>query len=79
MAAIRTGDEQADDVEQVDEDAGALLLRIPDAARLLGVGRTTLYKLIDDGEIHVLHIGRAVRISMGELHDFVARQRGDRS
>src|ERR1700692_2971654 len=53
----------------------ALLLRIPDAAGLLGVGRTTLYKLIDDGELAVVHIGRAVRVPIVEVHAFVARQR----
>ena len=54
-----------------------LLLRLPDAARALGIGRTTLYKLIDDGDIHVVRIGRAVRVSPAELHAFVARCNGD--
>ena len=52
----------------------SLLLRIPDAASVLGIGRTTLYKLIDDGDIHVVHIGRAVRVSFAELEAFVARR-----
>ena len=54
-----------------------LLLRIPDAARALGIGRTTLYKLIDDGDLRVVRIGRAVRVSPAELHAFVARCNGD--
>jgi len=53
----------------------ALLLRIPDAAGLLGIARTTLYKLIDEGEVAVVHIGRAVRVPIVDLHAFVARQR----
>ena len=56
----------------------SLLLRIPDAASVLGIGRTTLYKLIDDGDIRVVHIGRAVRVSFAELEAFVAgRQDND--
>jgi excisionase family DNA binding protein len=53
----------------------ALLLRIPDAAGLLGIGRTTLYKLIDEGELAVVRIGRAVRVPIVEVHAFVARRR----
>jgi len=51
----------------------SLLLRISDAANVLGIGRTTLYKLIDDGDINVVHIGRAVRVPVTELHAFVDR------
>ena len=67
------------DGAKADERGGdrrdALLLRVPDAAGLLGIGRTTLYKLIDEGELTVVHIGRAVRVPIVELHAFVARQR----
>jgi len=52
----------------------SLLLRIPDTANVLGIGQTTLYKLIDDGDINVVHIGRAVRIPFAELNAFVARR-----
>ena len=50
-----------------------LLLRISDAARALGIGRTTLYGLIEAGEIHVVRIGRAVRVPVTELDAFVLR------
>ena len=67
------------EVTEADERSGerrdALLLRIPDAAALLGIGRTTLYKLIDEGELAVVRIGRAVRVPIVEVHAFVARQR----
>ena len=54
----------------------ALLVRISDAARVLGIGRTTFYKLIEDGEITVAHIGRPVRVPLAELHAFVDRSYG---
>jgi excisionase family DNA binding protein len=57
----------------------SLLLRIPDAANVLGVGRTTLCKLINDGDINVVHIGRAVRIPFAELKAFVARRQDNDS
>jgi excisionase family DNA binding protein len=50
-----------------------LLLRIPEAAGALGIGRTTLYKLIGEGRIRVVHVGRSSRISLAELQAFVAR------
>ena len=49
------------------------LLRISDSARLLGIGRTTFYKLIQEGDIHVVHIGRAVRVPVAEVDAFVVR------
>jgi excisionase family DNA binding protein len=51
-----------------------LLLTIVDAARVLSIGRTTMYELVAAGEIDVVHIGRAVRVPVTELDAFVARQ-----
>jgi excisionase family DNA binding protein len=62
--------------DQKSADPTELLLRIADAARVLNIGRTTLYKLIGDGNIHVVHIGRAVRVPQGELDAFVNRLQG---
>ena len=38
------------------------LMKIPEVARRLNVGRTMVYELIRKGEITPIHIGRAVRI-----------------
>ncbi|WP_353813861.1 helix-turn-helix domain-containing protein [Agromyces sp. SYSU T00266] len=49
------------------------LLYSPDAAaRLLGVGRSTVYELLADGTIPSLKIGRARRIRREALEAFVA-------
>lgn len=50
-----------------------LLLRVPEAARLLGVGRTTLYEMLARGELRPVHIGRAVRVERAEVEAFVRR------
>ncbi|MBL8794291.1 MAG: helix-turn-helix domain-containing protein [Planctomycetia bacterium] len=49
------------------------LLRIPDAARLLGVSRSKLYLLMDCGELAFVKFGKARRISPAELELFVER------
>ncbi len=38
-----------------------LLLRIPEAAETLGIGRTKIYELIATGELPTIRVGRAVR------------------
>jgi len=60
----------------VSEDGPApFLLTIPEAGRLLGLGRTTMYELIGAGEIEVVHIGRAARIPVESVERFVVRLR----
>jgi excisionase family DNA binding protein len=50
-----------------------LLFTTEEAAEVLRVGRTTVYALIKSGELRPVHIGRACRISRGELDRYVAR------
>jgi excisionase family DNA binding protein len=49
-----------------------LLLRIPEAAETLGIGRTKIYELIATGELPTVRFGRAVRISVSTLQKWVA-------
>lgn len=53
----------------------ARLLTIPEAAQVLGIGRSTLYELIGTGRVEVVHIGRAVRVPLAALIEFVERLR----
>ena len=48
-----------------------LLLRIPEVAETLGIGRTKIYELIATGELPTIRIGRAVRISVTTLQKWV--------
>jgi excisionase family DNA binding protein len=54
-------------------DLAQRLVSVAIAARLLGIGRSTVYELIADGELHVVHINRSARISVSEIDAFVAR------
>jgi excisionase family DNA binding protein len=51
-----------------------LLLKVPEAAELCGLGRSKLYELMQAGEIPVIRIGRGVRIPASGLRAWVARQ-----
>jgi excisionase family DNA binding protein len=56
-------------------ERASLLLTIAEAARMLAVGRTTLYNLIDRGELETVLIGRARRVPIAAVAGFVGRLR----
>ncbi len=47
-----------------------VLLTVADAARALAIGRTTMYELIRDGSIPVIHIGRSTRVPVEAIRAF---------
>jgi excisionase family DNA binding protein len=51
-----------------------LLLTMEEAAQALGVGRTFLYTLVMKKEIASIKIGRARRIPVSALEQFIAEQ-----
>ena len=55
-----------------------LLLTVPDAARALAIGRTTLYELIAERRIEIVHIGRCTRVPVDSLRTFLEEQRAGR-
>jgi excisionase family DNA binding protein len=57
----------------------ALLVPVTAAARLLGIGRTKAYELIDAGELELVHIGRSALVPTESVHAFVRRLRADAS
>ena len=48
-----------------------LLVTVDGAASMLNVGRSTLYQLIDHGDLRPVHIGRSVRFRVSDLELFV--------
>lgn len=57
-----------------------LLLTVDDAARKLGIGRSLMYKLIWDGDVVSLTIGRFRRVAVAELTRYIqARMDAERA
>jgi excisionase family DNA binding protein len=50
-----------------------LLLTVEQAARRVGLGRSTMYGLIMSGAVPNIHVGRSRRVLARGLEDFVAR------
>lgn len=49
---------------------------VPDAQALLGgIGRTTLYQLVAEGEIATVHIGRRMFVPSDAIRAFIERRR----
>ena len=57
------------------QPAEPICVRVNDAARMIGVGRTKLYELISSGELDKVKIGKATRITIASLHRLVERPR----
>jgi excisionase family DNA binding protein len=53
------------------EERERLLLTVVEAASMLGVGRTKVYELITGGELQVVHIGRAARVPLVAVRQYV--------
>jgi excisionase family DNA binding protein len=48
-----------------------MLLKVETAAKLLSLGRTKTYALIASGDLPVIRVGRAVRIPVAALHQWI--------
>ena len=48
-----------------------LAVRGDEAARLLGVGRTTLYYLVKEGRLHCTKVDRCLLFRVKDLEDFL--------
>jgi excisionase family DNA binding protein len=73
MVAVMTADTLAPATKRlrptklVSPPANALTLRVPDACALLGIGRTTLWRLAQQGAINPIRIGSRVLIKRSEI------------
>jgi len=54
-----------------------LLVTVPQAAKMLGVSRATLYRLISKGELRLLHIGRAARVNVSGIRQLIQAHERD--
>ena len=56
-------------------DVDRLLVKVADAGRMLGIGRTSAYELVRAGELEVVHIRRSARVPVAAVHVYVDRLR----
>ena len=59
----------------VDPSAQLLTVRIKDACRITGIGRSKLYELIAEGEIEIVKVGAMTLVPVDALSGFIARRR----
>lgn len=58
---------------QTTPEAGQrILLSVEQAAELLNVGRTTMFRLVTSGQVSSVRIGRLRRVPLDALHSFAA-------
>lgn len=50
-----------------------ICVKVNDAARMIGVGRTKLYELIAAGEVDVVKLGKSTRVTTASLNSLVER------
>lgn len=71
-----------DDGSSKTAPAGAIppiCIRIPEACRLTGIGRSKMYELIGAGEIEIIKVGTMTLVPMTALTEFIeALRRGQR-
>lgn len=56
-----------------------LFVRIDEAAELLSVGRRTIYRLVNEGRLRMVKVGRASLIARDELQRFAATLSNDKA
>jgi len=62
-----------------DRSTPPLTVRVREACRLTGIGRSKLYELIKAGEIETIKVGHMTLIPMGSLARFIDAKRSDAS
>lgn len=50
-----------------------ITVRVPEAARLLGISRSRIYELITSGDIETVKLGRATLVPVAGLHALIDR------
>jgi len=60
-----------DDEASVHRGNGAQLLKALEVAKILGLGRTKVYEMIERGQLPVVRIGTAVRVPRKGLFDWI--------
>jgi excisionase family DNA binding protein len=51
-----------------------ICVKVNDAARMIGVGRTKLYELIAAGEVDVVKLGKSTRVTTASLRELIQKR-----
>jgi excisionase family DNA binding protein len=51
-----------------------ICVKVNDAARMIGVGRTKLYELIAAGEVDVVKLGKSTRVTTASLRALIQKR-----
>jgi excisionase family DNA binding protein len=62
-----------DEASRRDGTAEPLLYSVEEAAAILGIGRTFMFRLVGTGEIESCKIGKLRKITSTAIHDYIAR------
>lgn len=71
----RLTDVSATDAQGHKEYSTVLLLKVEEAALRLGIARTSMFRLLAEGEVSSVQVGRLRRIPVACLEEYVARLR----
>jgi len=52
-----------------------ITMRVPDACRYIGIGRSTLYVLIADGELEIVKLGNSTLVLTDSLKALIEKRR----
>lgn len=61
--------------QKLQTDIEPIAMRVPEACRYLGIGRSTLYVLIGEGEIEFIKLGSSTLVLTESLRSLVERRR----
>lgn len=73
MSISGANDQRSDQKRQ--NDVEPIAMRVPEACRYIGIGRSTLYVLISEGEIEVIKLGSSTLVLTESLKGLVERRR----
>lgn len=64
-------EEYAENLERRKQEQIPVVLTPAEAMDILGVGKNTMYRLLNSGELHGVRIGRSWRITGGALEEYL--------
>ena len=73
MSTSGANEQRGSQTRQIDIEP--IAMRVPEACRYLGIGRSTLYVLINEGEIEFIKLGNSTLVLTESLRSLVERRR----